>query len=315
MQTRREFLSTAAIAGLSLPLLGIKGVEGGHDTSKRFPVSLFSKPLDAYTTEFMCECVAGAGISGLDLTVRKEGKIEPASVENDLPLFAEKIKKYGLSAEMMVTSILDDTEEARKILKAASRSGITYYRTGWMDYDLKAGVKESLRLANEAMKRIDAMNMLYNIKSGYQNHSGRMIGSPVWDLPALLEGTHSRFTGLQYDVRHACVEGAASWITGLNLVAGSITSLAIKDYTWKNEGAKAIAESVPLGEGMVDWDLFFSTIKEKGLECPLTLHVEYPLLGAGAQKLTLLQQQKIITSTLKRDADFLRSNLERHGLI
>lgn len=45
----------------------------------KFPVRLFSKPLDSYDFGFMCECIKRSGISGFDLTVRPAGKVEPAS--------------------------------------------------------------------------------------------------------------------------------------------------------------------------------------------------------------------------------------------
>jgi sugar phosphate isomerase/epimerase len=36
--------------------------------------------------------------------------------------------------------------------------------------------------------------------------------------------------------------------------------------------------TVSLGEGMVNWDLFFKMVKELNIVAPLTLHIEYPLL-------------------------------------
>jgi hypothetical protein len=48
---------------------------------------------------------------------------------------------------------------------------------------------------------------------------------------------------------------------------------------------------------------------------PLTLHVEYPLLEAGEEKLTLAQQQGIIVKKLKKDMDYLNSYLNKYQLI
>jgi sugar phosphate isomerase/epimerase len=70
-----------------------------------------------------------------------------------------------------------------------------------------------------------------------------------------------------------------------------------------------------MGEGMVDWDLYFKTVKELNIAGPLTLHIEYPLLEAGEEKLTLTQQQVIIVRKLKKDMDFLKSLLNKYQLI
>jgi L-ribulose-5-phosphate 3-epimerase len=111
------------------------------------------------------------------------------------------------------------------------------------------------------------------------------------------------------------VEGASTWILGMRLIAGHIRTLAIKDFTWNKVNGKPQAETVPLGEGMVDWDLFFKTVKELNIVAPLTLHIEYPLLEKGEEKLSLIQQQEIIVRKLKKDIDYLNTYLKKYQLI
>jgi hypothetical protein len=66
---------------------------------------------------------------------------------------------------------------------------------------------------------------------------------------------------------------------------------------------------------MVNWDLYFKTVKELNITGPLTIHIEYPLLEKGEEKLTLIQQQEIIVRKLKKDADFLNSYLTKYQLV
>jgi sugar phosphate isomerase/epimerase len=200
------------------------------------------------------------------------------------------------------------------VLKTAASLGIKNYRLGWMPYDLKTGVRESLAKFRAELVAIDKLNSKYNINGGYQNHSGTMIGGPVWDLDELMNGLSPESTGIQYDVRHAMVEGANSWIIGMNLVCRRISSLAIKDFTWRNVEGKPTAESVPLGEGMVDWDLFFRTVQDLKISVPYTLHVEYPLLEKEDETLPFSKKKEIIVRKLKKDNDFLNSYLLRYGL-
>ena len=282
----------------------------------RHQVRLFSKPLDAYDFGFMCECVAKAGIGGFDMTVRKGGKIEPATVEKDLPELAEEVKKYNLTFDMMVTDILSASDPfTERVLKTASSAGVKYYRFGWADYDDNLEIMDSIKKFHNELVKITELNRKYGIHGGYQNHAGARIGGPVWDLHELLLDLPAEFTGSQYDVRHAMVEGANTWMLGMRLISGKIKTLAIKDFTWKTVRNKPEAITVPMGEGMVNWDLFFKMVKKFKIEGPLTLHVEYPLLEAGEEKLSLGQKQDIIVKKLIKDMDFINRYLNKYQLV
>jgi L-ribulose-5-phosphate 3-epimerase len=315
-QNRREFISTIAVAGVSLPLSSAFGSILPGSAEKSYPVRMFSKPLDSYDFGFMCECLVKSGISGFDLTVRPGGKVEPAIVESALPKLIDAAKKYNLVTDMMVTGIVTSADPfTERVLKTASAAGIKYYRLGWFDYDLKIGVWESLQKYRAVLNGIAEVNKKYKIHGGYQNHVGTRVGGPVWDLHELLRDIPPEFTGSQYDVRHAMVEGASTWVLGMRLISGHIRTLAIKDFTWEKVKGKPQAVTVPLGEGMVDWDQYFKTVKELNIVGPLTLHIEYPLLEAGEEKLTLTQQQEIIVRKLKKDMDYLNSYLNKYQLI
>jgi L-ribulose-5-phosphate 3-epimerase UlaE len=69
-----------------------------------------------------------------------------------------------------------------------------------------------------------------------------------------------------------------------------------------------------MGEGMIDWDLYFKLVKELNINAPITLHVEYPLLEKEDLKLSLSQQQEIIVRKLKKDTDFINSYLKKYQL-
>lgn len=314
-QNRREFLTTIAAAGAAIPFTSALHA----DTLPRSAgnkVRLFSKPLDAYNFGFMCECTAKAGIGGFDMTVRKGGKIEPANVERDLPKLADEAKKYDLVFDMMVTDILSASDPfTERVLKTASSAGIKYYRFGWADYDASLEIMASIKKFHNELVKITELNRKYKIHGGYQNHAGARIGGPVWDLYELLLDLPAEFTGSQYDVRHAMVEGANTWMLGMRLISGKIKTLAIKDFTWKTVRNKPEAVTVPMGEGMVNWDLFFKMVKEFRIEGPLTLHVEYPLLEAGEEKLSLGQQQDIIVKKLIKDMDFISGYLNKYQLV
>src|SRR5665647_157920 len=145
IQSRRDFISTVAIAGAAIPLTSnIESFLPGPSENK-FTVKLFSKPLDSYDFGFMCECLNKSGIGGFDLTVRPGGKIEPAVVESELPKLIDEAKRHNLTLDMIVTGILSAKDPyTDRILKTASDCGVKNYRLGWYLYDNTIGVWESL---------------------------------------------------------------------------------------------------------------------------------------------------------------------------
>ena len=314
-QSRRKFIATIAAAGNVIPFASGFSATLPSPAKINFPLSLFSKPLDNYDFEFICECAKSAGIGGLDLTVRKGGKIDPADVVASLPELIGKAAKYDLSTNMIVTEIVSSNDiYTEKILKTAAGSGVKYYRLGWFDYDKKVGIQETLEKCRKNFKELERLNRKFNIHGGYQNHSGTRVGAPVWDLHELLRNLAPEFLGSQYDVRHAMVEGTYTWPIGMRLIASHIRTLAIKDFTWETTGGITQPVSVPLGEGMIDWDLFFQIVKEFKIIAPITLHIEYPLLEKNEENLPLIQQQDIIIGKLKKDADFIKSYLTKYQL-
>ena len=305
-----------AVAGAAIPFTSTLGSFAPGVTESNFPVRLFSKPIDSYDFGFMCECTTKSGIRGFDLTVRQGGKVEPATIETALPKLVEDAKKYNLVIDMMTSGIVTtDDPYTDLVLKTASGLGVKHYRLGYLEYNNKIGVWESLQKYKTSLRGVVDLNRKYKIHGGYQNHAGVRVGGPVWDLYELLRVFPSEYAGCQYDVRHAMVEGANTWIVGMRLIASHIKTLAIKDFTWKKVNGKPQPVTVPLGEGLVNWDLFFKTVKELNINGPITLHVEYPLLEKGEENTTLTQQQDIIVSKLKKDMDYLNSYLNKYQLI
>ncbi len=311
--TRRDFLAVTSLTAASLA----SGIGSAAAASPKNipPIHFFSKPLDAFEVEFMADTLSAAGIDGFDLTVRPGGKVEPARADTDLPKFAEAIRKQKLALHMMVTSITGvQSPDAEKVLKAASAAGITHYRLGYFDYDFKTGITESLAKHRDSLQALAALNRQHKIQAGYQNHSGARVGSAVWDVAELLRGLPVEQVSSQYDIRHAVCEGAASWVVGMRRIAPQIGSLAIKDFTWEVSGGKARIVSVPLGEGIVDFDAYFKLVRELGIKAPITLHIEYPLLTKTEEALSLVEKQKLIATRLKKDTDWLRAQLAKHQL-
>ncbi len=301
--TRRSFLQSLAMAGAAIPLRSFAFPAGSWE------IHGFSKPFQLEWMDFsmLCDTFAAAGLNGVDYTVRPGGHVTPDKVAKDLPKAVAAAKKAGLSAKLMTSAILDAADPATvPVLEAAAAEGIRYYRMGWYDYEKGKPLQDSIRKRAGQLQALAELNQKHNIRAAYQNHSGVRMGAAVWDLYDMIKDTDPAWVGVQYDIRHATVEGANSWPLGLQLISPHINTLVIKDVRWTQQNGKYVLENVPLGEGMVNFKAYFKKIKELRIKAPITLHLEYPLLSKQEESLSVSQKQKIVQAKLKKDVDTLK---------
>lgn len=320
--TRRSFIvkSIAATAGISLGMnslgAGNPVFSGLTSTAKIRPVHIFTKCLQFLNYDDMAETVAQQGFDGADLTVREGGQILPENVETDLPKVMKALRNNGITSNMIVTNINNVEDKfTRPILKTMANLGIKYYRMGYFDYDEKKPMPQNLDTIKKSFEKLEKINREYSVSGNYQNHSGRRVGGPVWDLYHVLKDCDPKFIGVQYDVRHATVEGGESWPLGMKLLAPWIQTTDIKDFIWqKNEKGNWQIVNVPLGEGMVDFKTYFELYKPMNIEAPVSIHFEYDLGGAEhGNKETTMTMGKI-EAYFKKDLQFLKNKMMQYGL-
>ena len=264
----------------------------------------------------MAEVVANNGFDGADLTVRPRGQVLPENVEKDLPRVMKALQNAGIGTNMITTAINNaDDPYARPILKTMADIGIRYYRMGWIGYDGKKSMTENLNQHKSTLEKLEKLNREYGVSGNYQNHSGTDVGAAVWDLYHLLKDRDPEFIGIQYDIRHATVEGGFSWPLGMKLVATWIQTIDIKDFIWyMNEKGQWRVKNVPLGEGMVDFNKYFDLYASMNIEAPVSIHYEYDLGGAehGDRNPTMGLDE--INIWLKKDITFLKKEFDKFGI-
>lgn len=312
--SRRSFTKLSTTALGSIPLMGF--TNSLYNTSQKpkgdIEISLFSKHLQFLDYNEMAAATAEIGFDGLDLTVRPKGHVLPESVVDDLPKAVAAMKKYGVNPKMMTTNVWDTANlEDKKVLETASTLGITHYRTGWLKYPEDKTITESQALFGQQAAALELVNKGLGLIGCYQNHAGKHVGAPIWDLPPILSVTNNEFIGSQYDIRHAVVEGGSSWELGLRQIKPFIKSIVIKDFKWGQVDGKWKPVNTPLGEGMVDFNRYFSLLKKYEINVPISLHLEYDLGGAehGATKLTI--DKKEVFKRMKKDLIYLKEAWQR----
>lgn len=310
---RRDFLTTLAAAGALIPFSANAAAHPAFPKAAAFErkICVFSKHLHFLPIPEMAKTAADLGFDGVDLTVRKGGHISPENAVVELPRAVETIRKAGLDVPMIATDIIDPRHPLTEpILRTASKAGIPLYRTGYLDYDPQLGVAKSLEKHRRMLQELAVLNQKHNIHGAYQNHAGTRVGAPVWDLWVLLKDIDPRWLGVQYDPKHATLEGVNSWVLGLDLVQAHVRCMDIKDFVWAKQDGKWRAQIVPLGEGMVDFNKYFKLVKKYQIPEVMSMHFEYPLGGAetGKRELTLPKEQ--VLAAMRRDLQHLRALLQ-----
>ena len=311
VNSRRDFIKKSGhfSAALMLPSLSLGNFSSQNNSSSSEDpkVYIFSKHLQFLGYDDMSEVTREMGFDGLDLTVRPKGHVSPERVIDDLPKAVEAMKKSGLKPQLMTTNVLnsEDTEQ-RAVLETASSLGFTHYRSGWLKYPEDRTITESQMIYGELFKTLEQLNRNLGLIGCYQNHAGKHVGAPIWDLIPILSATNNENMGCQYDIRHAVVEGGGSWELGLRQIYPFIKSIVIKDFKWEKVAGKWKIVNTPLGLGMVDFDRYFSLLKKYQINVPVSLHLEYDLGGAehGSSKLTMDKSE--VFAHMKKDLKFLK---------
>ncbi|GAB2536793.1 sugar phosphate isomerase/epimerase family protein [Spirosoma aerophilum] len=305
--SRRHFLKKTAVLTGSLPFLPLSLSALDNSMGNPLPeVHIFSKHLQFLNYADMANAAAEMGFKGVDLTVRPDGHVHPDRVEDELPKAVEALKRAGLSTTMMTTVVGDSTHAVDiRVLKAASKAGFQLYRMKWYQYDEKKSIPNSILGFQQQLRGLGELNRQLNLTGCYQNHAGLLVGSSVWELWEMLKLADQQHMGVQYDIRHATVEGGQSWPNGLRLIKPTIRSIALKDFVWSIKNGVTKVVDVPFGEGMVDFKTYFALLKKYDIQVPVSLHIEYPMGGAehGATKLTIPQNE--LFAAMKRDLNRL----------
>lgn len=314
---RRNFVKNTGLATAAIPLVGMYNpAESAPLIQKKHPICIFSKHLQWLDFEDVGKYVKDLGFDGVDLTVRRNGHVLPEEVEKVLPKAIELIKKSGVDVPMMATDIGDvDSPYALPVIKTAAEHGIEFYRMKYLKFDHSISMEANLSSIRAGLEKLAALNEEYGIKACYQNHSGTSVGTAIWDTWFMLKEIESRYVGLQFDIRHAVVEGGKSWENEFRLAKDFANCTVLKDFHWeKQNNGKWEIKNVPLGEGMVEFDKYFELYKEFNIPGPISVHIEYPMFDEQDKTLTKKEKFQFATKILSKELEFIRNGMTKAGI-
>ncbi|MFT7420560.1 MAG: sugar phosphate isomerase/epimerase [Arcticibacterium sp.] len=311
---RRTFVKNTGLAAVSIPFMG--GSNPAPSLQKKHPICIFSKHLQWLDFEDVGKYVRDLGFDGVDLAVRRKGHVLPEEVEIVLPRAIELIKKSGVEVPMMATNIADeDSPYALSVIRTAAAHGIEFYRMAYINFDNSMSMEANLLSIRSSMEKLATLNEKHGIKASYQNHAGTALGSAIWDMWYVLKEMESTYVGLQFDVRHAVVEGGKSWENEMRLAKDFTNCTVLKDFHWeKLSNGKWDIKNVPMGEGMVDFDTYFEHYKNFNFQGPISVHIEYPMFDEMDKTLTKKEKFKFATKFLSKDLEFIRNGMKKAGI-
>jgi sugar phosphate isomerase/epimerase len=306
---RREFLSTAAVAGAigCLPPEATCGDEPAASLPLDQRICLFTDHLDdfGYSYADVAAMLSQLKIAGPDLTVRGGGLVLPDRVADELPKADAALRDRGLSIPMISTTLTSaDDPTARPILETIDKLGIRYYKLGYYHYDDLNHWETELAARRKDLSGLVETNRQAKLVAGFHNHAGG-LGGAIWDAWELMKPLDSTAVGFYFDPAHASIEGAKqAWKLNFQRISSRLKMVALKDYVWEKSSRGWQTRWCPLGEGMVNWTDFFALLVKIPFPGPISVHIEYDPGGS-----TRMERIDNSLAAAQRDIEFVRKHL------
>lgn len=273
--SRRSFLARSLQA--SAVLASGRALAAGGDAPWPPPIAVFSKLYQELKLDVdrAAEITAAAGLAGIDCPVRAKGEIEPEKAADEMPRYAEALRKRGVAMMLLTTDLLAaESPHAETVLRAAKRLGIGQYRLGFRRIPKTGGV--DLDAIRAELKGLAALNRAIGITGAIQNHSGAYVGGDLTQMHDLVKDLNPDEMGVAFDLGHAIVTHGDDWPRHFERLAPHIRIAYVKDVVPPKQW-------LALGKGEFEKANWFPRVRKLNLRAPISLHVEYDW-AAGAEK-------------------------------
>jgi L-ribulose-5-phosphate 3-epimerase len=189
----------------------------------------------------------GLGFDGCDLLVEAGGTVDPAQSPVDMVRAVEVITGSGLEVPVITTGFFNVNEPwARNVLALCGRSGVLFFRTGYSRYPERM-----------AQRPNDVAGLM-----SYGRAAGIALALPYPAAESLIRGFDPAWVGYDFDPSQGNVESALP----------RMRTIVLRDV--RKEGGQMVP--CPLGEGTVDWAVFFGALAHAKFSGPLTIRITYP---------------------------------------
>jgi sugar phosphate isomerase/epimerase len=236
------------------------------------------------------------GYDGVDLTVMDGGHVDPRITNVDLVRAFESVRGVGLEVPMITTTLTSVGEPTSyPILAITGHTQVHLYRLGFWPWGPAPNIARRLAQVRNDLTGLLAAGRQFEMTAMFPNRAGGYVGEAIWDAQSIIGDMDPQWIGYYFDPSQT--GGAANWETALRLALPRLKAVAVQDFQWVKSGSDWKMQMCPMGEGLVDWALFFRILAEAKFSGPLSLHMEYhPRDEPGA---------------MSKDIEFVRRQIQR----
>ena len=278
--SRRDFLVRTAL-GASALAWGRSLPHAAAAETFPPPIALFSKVYQEVKLDFeqAADLTVEAGLDGVDCPVRPKGEIEPERAADDMPRYAEALRKRKKDILLLTTGIMSvATPHTETVLRTAKQLGIRYYRLGFSAINKQKLAATPLPEIKAQLRELAALNKQLGLTGVIQNHSpsGRStyLGGDLNEMFDLVKDIPPDQLGVAFDLGHALVVHGDEWSKHFEQLKPHIKVAYVKDVKRPHEFCR-------FGDGEFGQTDFFKRLKKMGLTAPISMHIEYEWLPKG----------------------------------
>jgi L-ribulose-5-phosphate 3-epimerase len=281
--SRREFIARTVAATSTAAWCGA-GAFRSYGAEQWPPsVVVFSKIYQDLKLNFedAAALTAEAGMDGIDCPVRPGGEILPEHAAQQMPQYAEALKKRGLQMPLITTGITSiASPHTEEILRTAKQLGVKYYRLGFTHRQADAPPGKQVGEVRAKLKDLVPLNKELGLGAVLENHSssGRgYVGGDLSEMYEVVQGFDPGQIGVAFDVGHAIIAHGDDWRRHFDQLKTHIKVAYVKDIKRGNG-------FVRFGKGELGSNGYFKLLKEMGYRAPVCLHIEFDWSDKGKTK-------------------------------
>jgi L-ribulose-5-phosphate 3-epimerase len=238
---------------------------------------VFSRNLARVPYAQLGDIAAQIGFEGVDLTVMIGGHVDPRVTNVDLVRAFESVRGSNLDVPMITTTITTANDPtAFPVLYLTGHSQVPLFRLGLWPYDDATDIRQRLATVRRDLMQLIPLEQRSDICALFPNRAGAFVGESTWDTQSVIETIDPRWVGHMFDPAEATAEGGAGgWEAALRIALPRLKAVGLQDFYWEKQGNAWAMRKCPLGEGMVDFDKFFSMLAAARFNGPISIAMEY----------------------------------------
>jgi sugar phosphate isomerase/epimerase len=234
------------------------------------------------------------GYEGIELTVMNGGHVNPGATNVDLVRAIESVRGASLEVPMIATTIAGPSDPtAYPILAITGRTDVHLYRMGAWAWGADPNPQRRIVEFRANLANLLQLGRQCEMVAMFPNHAAvggqNFIGSVIWDVHPVISDLDPALIGYYFDPSQT-----QDWEIALRLVLPRLKAVGIQDVIWDKVGATWVRKACPLGEGIVDWPLFFHILAQANFTGPVSIHLDYPApdpLGAMTKDLEFVRKE------------------------